>query len=57
MQLLESINGQGTTVIVVTHDNEIVNHMQKRVITLKEGMLYSDEEEGRYTKSLSMEFE
>ena len=56
MQLLGSINRQGTTVIVVTHDNEIVNHMQKRVITLKEGMLYSDEEESGYTKSLSMEF-
>lgn len=55
MQLIENINKQGTTVIVVTHDNEIVNRMQKRVVTLKDGTLYSDEEEGSYTKSLSME--
>lgn len=55
MQLIENINRQGTTVIVVTHDNEIVNRMQKRVVTLKEGSLYSDEREGVYTKSLSME--
>lgn len=55
MQLIENINKQGTTVIVVTHDNAIVNRMQKRVVTLKEGTLYSDEEEGIYTKSLSME--
>lgn len=55
MQLIENINRQGTTVIVVTHDNEIVNRMQKRVVTLKEGSLYSDEREGIYTKSLSME--
>lgn len=55
MQLLEAINQQGTTVIVVTHDNEIVNQMRKRVITLKEGEVYKDEEDGSYAKSLSIQ--
>jgi cell division transport system ATP-binding protein len=57
MQLLEAINQQGTTVIVVTHDNEIVNQMRKRVITLKEGEVYQDEEDGSYAKSLSIQNE
>lgn len=57
MQLLEAINQQGTTVIVVTHDNEIVNQMRKRVITLKEGAVYQDEEDGSYAKSLSIQNE
>lgn len=54
MQLLEAINAQGTTVIVVTHNNEIVNMMQKRVITLDKGIVYSDEENGSYQGMLSM---
>lgn len=48
MQLLEEINEQGTTVVVVTHNREIVNAMQKRVITMKKGIIVSDEEEGEY---------
>ena len=48
MKLLESINEQGTTVIVVTHNAEIVNAMQKRVVTLKKGVIVSDEENGGY---------
>jgi len=49
MQLLDLINRQrGTTVVVVTHNREIVNAMQKRVITLKRGQLFSDEERGAY---------
>lgn len=48
MKLLESINKRGTTVIVVTHDREIVNAMRKRVITLKKGIIISDEEKGEY---------
>lgn len=48
MQLLEKINEQGTTVLVVTHNREIVNAMKKRVITLKKGNIVSDEEEGSY---------
>lgn len=48
MKLLEQINEAGTTVLVVTHNREIVNAMQKRVITMKKGVIVSDEEEGEY---------
>lgn len=48
MRLLEDINKRGTTVVVVTHNKEIVNLMQKRVITLKKGRIVSDEEKGGY---------
>lgn len=48
MQLLEEINEQGTTVVVVTHNREIVNAMQKRVIAMKKGIIVSDQEEGEY---------
>jgi len=48
MKLLETINEQGTTVLVVTHNAEIVNAMQKRVVTLRKGVIVSDEENGVY---------
>lgn len=48
MKLLEDINEDGTTVLVVTHNREIVNAMKKRVITLKKGTIVSDELEGGY---------
>lgn len=48
MKLLEEINKQGTTVLVVTHNREIVNAMQKRVVTMKKGIIVSDEEKGGY---------
>lgn len=48
MNLLEQINKNGTTVIVVTHNEKIVNDMQKRVITIKKGVIVSDEEKGGY---------
>ncbi|MEI3246170.1 MAG: cell division ATP-binding protein FtsE [Lachnospiraceae bacterium] len=48
MRLLEEINERGTTVLVVTHNREIVNEMKKRVITLKNGVIISDEQEGGY---------
>lgn len=48
MHLLEEINKKGTTVVVVTHNKDIVNLMQKRVITLKKGRIVSDEEKGGY---------
>lgn len=48
MALLEKINNDGTTVLVVTHNREIVNAMHKRVITMKKGIIVSDEEEGEY---------
>ncbi len=48
MALLEKINNDGTTVLVVTHNREIVNAMHKRVVTMKKGIIVSDEEEGEY---------
>ena len=48
MKLLDQINKKGTTVLVVTHNREIVNEMQKRVITMKKGIIVSDEEKGGY---------
>ncbi len=48
MTLLEEINQKGTTVLVVTHNREIVNAMHKRVVTMKRGVIISDEEGGEY---------
>ena len=48
MHLFEEINNAGTTVIMVTHDQTIVNAMCKRVITLNKGVVISDEENGVY---------
>ena len=49
MKLLERINEErGTTILVVTHNREIVNEMKKRVITMKKGVVISDEEKGGY---------
>lgn len=48
IQLLNEINKQGTTVMVVTHDREIVNSLKKRVITISDGQIFSDEERGEY---------
>ena len=43
MKLLQEANDRGTTVIVVTHNHEIVKAMQKRVITMSKGNIVSDE--------------
>ncbi len=48
IQLLNEINSWGTTVIMATHNSEIVNTLKKRVIFLKKGKLISDNKEGRY---------
>lgn len=48
MMLLDEINKSGTTILVVTHNREIVNAMQKRVVTVKKGIIVSDEEKGGY---------
>ena len=48
MELLDRINGRGTTVLVVTHNKDIVNAMKKRVVTMHEGVIVSDEKEGGY---------
>lgn len=48
MKLLEEINEAGTTVVVVTHNKEIVNALRKRVVTVKKGVIVSDQEGGEY---------
>lgn len=48
MKLLEEINKRGTTVVVVTHNREIVDAMNKRVITMNKGVIVSDEKKGEY---------
>ena len=48
MKLLERVNKNGTTVLVVTHNREIVDAMKKRVVTMQKGVIISDEENGGY---------
>ncbi len=48
MKLLEAINQRGTTVVIVTHNREIVEKMQKRVVTMSQGVIISDERKGGY---------
>ena len=49
MKVLEDINEKrGTTIIMVTHDKDIVNRMKKQVITLKEGRLVNFKKKGTY---------
>src|SRR5436305_4994925 len=49
MQLLYRINRTGTTVLMVTHDREMVDKMRRRVLALEEGRLTRDERRGGYT--------
>ena len=56
MQLLYRINKTGTTVVVVTHDREMVDNMQRRVIELYEGRVVRDEVSGGYTEESTTEF-
>ena len=49
MEVLDGINRElGTTIVMVTHDKDIVNRMKKRVILLDNGVLVSDEKKGKY---------
>ena len=48
MELFEEINRQGTTILMVTHSEKIVNDMNKRVIELDHGMLIRDDKKGVY---------
>ncbi len=48
VELLKKINDFGTTVVLVTHDRDIVNSLKKRVITIQHGKLVSDIEHGKY---------
>ena len=49
MQLLYRINRTGTTVVMATHDREMVDKMRKRVIALDNGEVIRDERRGQYT--------
>ena len=49
MRVLENINKElGTTIVMATHDRDIVNRMQKRVIVIEEGRIAKDYEKGKY---------
>ena len=48
MKLLLDVNAKGTTVIVSTHDKDIVNKLKKRVISMDHGAMINDEERGGY---------
>jgi cell division transport system ATP-binding protein len=50
MQLLYRINRTGTTILMVTHDREMVDKMRKRVIALEQGRLVRDERRGGYAE-------
>ena len=55
VKVINDINKElGTTVIMVTHDKEIVNSMKKRVITLENGVLANDTMKGKYTADESI---
>ena len=55
MKLMEEINEQGTTVVVVTHNLEIVKAMNKRVITMQKGVVVDDTASDHYGKETSVE--
>lgn len=48
INLLKKINDLGSTVLLATHDKEVVNSLNQRVITLRDGKMISDEAEGRF---------
>ncbi len=50
MEIINKINEDGTTIIMATHDKDIVDKYQKRVLTLEKGILISDKEKGGYKK-------
>ena len=48
MKLFNEINHMGTTLIMVTHNKELVNSMHKRVVSIEEGHIISDVKKGGY---------
>lgn len=48
IEILKKINEFGTTILLATHNREIVNELRRRVITLRSGEIVSDEESGKY---------
>jgi cell division transport system ATP-binding protein len=55
MQLLVRINRTGTTVVVATHDRDMVNRMRRRVLQLDNGRLVRDERRGGYDQVADLE--
>ena len=52
MEVLDAINRTGTTVVMATHNEEIVNSMRKRVVELHTGKIVRDEQQGSYDSAL-----
>ena len=52
MEVLDAINRTGTTIVMATHNEEIVNSMRKRVVELHTGKIVRDEREGSYDSAL-----
>ena len=48
MRLLDRINGTGTTILMATHDDDIVDQLRKRVVELEDGRIVRDEPVGAY---------
>jgi cell division transport system ATP-binding protein len=48
IKLLEKINELGTTVLLATHDKDVINNLERRVITLDNGRIVRDEKKGKY---------
>jgi cell division transport system ATP-binding protein len=48
IELLFKINNQGTIVLLATHDKEVVDALERRVITMRAGKVVSDQEKGKY---------
>jgi cell division transport system ATP-binding protein len=48
VRLLDRINRTGTTIVMATHDDDIVNHLRKRVVELSDGEVVRDESQGSY---------
>ena len=49
IKVLEKINKYGTTVLLTTHNQEIVNKLKRRVVTIEDGKIVSDKANGEYT--------
>jgi cell division transport system ATP-binding protein len=48
IQILKKVNDLGTTVVLATHDKQVVDSLKKRVVTLEKGRIVRDEEKGKY---------
>ena len=52
MNLLNDINARGTTVVMATHAEDIVNTMKKRVIQIEKGIIVRDDKKGGYNSEI-----